>query len=273
MFGENQGGGRSILPYHLYLPPQLQRPLLVLVHGVSARPARMIEYAAAFAARHGVPLLAPDFSGAEFAGYQRLLSGDGHLGAARALRVAVDEACIRHGLGSTRFDLAGFSGGGQFAHRFAMHFPDAVRRVVVASAGWYTYLDRGGAYPLAVGSGELAPSERDLEAFLQLPILISVGEKDVERGKQLRTSLDIDRRQGMHRFERAHRWFDHLSTEASRRGVRSQAELCVLPNTGHSLKEAVRHGGFITKSFEFFRRSDREAVAQVMGCELVVRSG
>lgn len=261
MAGEHHDTGRPPLPYHLYMPPRPRRPLLVLVHGVSTRPARLIEYAAALAAQHGVPLLAPDFSGAEFAGYQRLMGRDGNMSAAHALRAAVDEVCVRHGLTLDRFDLIGFSAGAQFAHRFALHFPASVRRVVVASAGWYTYLDRTLAYPLGVGTGEAAPSDHDLETFLQLPILVAAGEKDVERDERFRTSPELDRRQGAHRFERACRWFNHLSDEALKRGVADQFEFCALPRTGHSLKAAVSNGEFMRRSFDFLLRTERETVA------------
>ncbi|MGO4409282.1 MULTISPECIES: hypothetical protein [unclassified Brevundimonas] len=266
MAGQDQDKARTPLPYHLYMPPRPRRPLLVLVHGVSSRPARLIDYAAAFAAQHGVPLLAPDFSGAEFAGYQRLRGRQGGLGPARALQTAVDEVGVRYGLETDRFDLMGFSGGAQFAHRFALHFPRAVRRVVVAAAGWYTYLDRDFAYPLGVGEGEMSPSDPALEAFLRLPILVAVGEKDVERGERFRTTPELDRRQGAHRFERARRWIDHLSNEAMKRGVADQLEFLSLPNTGHSLKEAVRNGGLIDQSFEFLLRPERETVAWPSEC-------
>lgn len=262
MAGEHHDREQPRLPYHLYMPARPQAPLLVLVHGVSTRPARLIEYASALAARHGVPLLAPDFSGDAFAGYQRVKGRDGRMDAARALRLAVNEVCIRHGLASDRFDLMGFSAGAQFAHRFALHFPASVRRAVVASAGWYTYLDRTLAYPQGVGTDEGAPGAPDPEAFLRLPILVAVGEKDTERGENLRTSPDLDRRQGAHRFERACRWFDHLSEEALKRGVADQFEFCVLPKTGHSLKEAVRHGGLMGRSFDFLLRPERETVVQ-----------
>ena len=260
MAGEHHDGKLPRLPYHLYMPPRPQGPLLVLVHGVSTRPARLIDHASALAARHGVPLLAPDFAGDAFTGYQRMKGRDGRLDAARALLATVDAVRIQHGLASERFDLMGFSAGAQFAHRFALHFPAAVRRAVVASAGWYTYLDRSLTYPLGVGSEAAAPSEPDLEAFVRLPILVAVGERDTERGGNLRTSPELDRRQGAHRFERACRWFDHLSEEALKRGVADQFEFCILPRTGHSLKEAVHRGGLMERSFDFLLRQERETV-------------
>lgn len=244
-------------PCHLYMPARPRHPLLVLVHGLSTPPERLIEYAIGHAARHGVPLLAPDFSAVEFAGYQRLKGrGDG-LGAARALRYAAETVIVRHGLASQRFDLMGFSAGAQFAHRFALHFPLLIRRLIVASAGWHTYLDRALDYPLGVKSDAGAPSDEDLDAFLGLPILVAAGEKDIERDKHFRTDPEMDRRQGQNRLERARGWFEHLAEETLKRGLQDRRALHILPNSGHSLKQAVREGGLMDRSFDFLLEPER----------------
>ena len=59
-----------------------------------------------------------------------------------------------------RVDLVGFSGGAQFAHRFAMLYPGCVRRVVVAAAGWYTYIDPSRPFPLAAAPATPAAAAR-----------------------------------------------------------------------------------------------------------------
>lgn len=262
VIGQPLGKRRVPPPFHLYMPPRPRRPLLVLIHGVSTPPERLIEYAVAQAARHGVPLLAPDFSAVEFAGYQRLKGHGEAFGAAHALQAATQEVMVRYGLAWDRFDLLGFSAGAQFAHRFALRFPELVRRLIVASAGWHTYLDRRLDYPLGVGTGEAAPSNDDLHAFLQLPILVAAGERDTGRDKHLRTGPELDRRQGRHRLERAQRWFHHLSEEALKRGLVAPYAFHALPNTGHSLREAVRQGGLMDRSFDFLLEPERSSLAQ-----------
>lgn len=251
---------KTELRCHLYLPPRPRRPLLVLAHGVSTRPERLIAYAAPLAARLGVPLLAPDFSGSGYSGFQQLSANGQALESARALLRAVERARRQSGLAPGPFDLMGFSAGAQFAHRFAICFPNQVRRAIVASAGWYTYLDPRLDYPQGISRLDgHTPSATD--AFLRLPILIAVGDRDVGRGRQFRSDPDIDRRQGVHRLERARRWFKHLSQEAARRGIQHQFEIRLLSGVGHSLEQAVRVGDVMDFSFQFLMRPDRQMTA------------
>lgn len=251
---------KTELRCHLYLPPRPQRPLLVLAHGVTTRPERLIAYAAPLAARFGVPLLAPDFSGPGYSGFQKLSANGRAMEAARALSRAVERTRRQNGLASGPFDLMGFSAGAQFAHRFAICFPDQVRRAVVASAGWYTYLDPRLAYPQGIARlGGHTPSTTD--AFLRLPMLVAVGDQDTGRGRHFRNDPDVDRRQGVHRLERARRWFKHLSQEAARRGIKDQFEFRLLSGVGHSLKQAILVGDMMSVSFEFLMRPDSRTTA------------
>jgi pimeloyl-ACP methyl ester carboxylesterase len=246
-------GGKSVagpaLKYHLFLPASdTRKPLLVLVHGVSTKPEMLIELLAVDAAKHGRPLMTPNFHDS-FDEYQRLGSPEAPLESARALVAALGEAFKRVGQPQAPVDLMGFSGGAQFVHRFGLFFPKMVRRIVISSPGWYTWLDDKEPYPY--GTGPSAASENltpDVLAFLKLPKLVTVGEDDTERDSQLRTGkVDV---QGRTRLQRAHRWVDHINEQAERRGgVRTQLE--ILPKTPHSVARAVRRGGLGRKMFSF----------------------
>ncbi|HEX8641674.1 MAG TPA: hypothetical protein VF704_11045 [Allosphingosinicella sp.] len=250
------------LAYHLFLPSgDAQRPMLVMVHGVSTDPATLIELTARRAAEHHTPLMAPNFHGDELEGYQRLGDAELPLVAARALERALSEAARRLGMTPGPVDLMGFSGGGQFVHRFALFFPQLVRRVVIGAPGWYTYLDDSEGYPYGTGAsparGELAPNVAE---FLKIPKLVAVGERDVERDDQLRTGR-VDE-QGRNRLERARRWVAHVNGLSARAGLGERVALAVLPRTGHSVTQAMRQGGLAQRMFEFLDDTPPAAAAE-----------
>jgi pimeloyl-ACP methyl ester carboxylesterase len=239
------------LAYHLFLSSgEPGRPLLVMVHGVSTHPATLIELAARPAAEHRTPLMAPDFHADELEGYQRLGDSELPLLAARALENALAEVAHRPGIPAGKVDLMGFSGGAQFVHRFALFFPQLVRRAVIAAPGWYTYLEGDEPYPYGTGASRARGGlEPNVAEFLKIPKLVAVGERDVERDRQLRTGR-VDG-QGRNRLERARRWVDHVNRLSSRAGLGERAALAVLPRTGHSVSQAMRQGGLAERMFEF----------------------
>lgn len=242
------------VPFDLLVPRGSgERPPLVVVHGVSAGSQAYFDAFGALATRHRRALLVPDFERPRFTGYQRLGGREGDLVAAHALFAALTAASARSEADFGRVDLVGFSGGAQFAHRFAMLYPGRVRRVVVAAAGWYTYIDPSRPFPF--GSGPSAASGgRPVEAdrFLQIPLRIVVGENDVKRDRMLRADPAIEAQQGPHRLVRGLRWFDHLVEESCRRGDEPRASFQLLPHTGHSFDEAMRRGGFGERALAFF---------------------
>jgi pimeloyl-ACP methyl ester carboxylesterase len=240
------------LSYRAFVPPDgLHRTPLVVVHGSGRGSARQFRAFLPAAITRGIPLIAPVFPADRFAGYQWLAGADGPVAALTALEATLADAARHLRIPTDRIDLVGFSGGAQFAHRYAMLAPVRVRRGVVASAGWYTYLDE---HPFPRGA---APSSRtggravDVEAFLRVPLHVLVGERDVERDGRLRTGGRIDRRQGRDRLTRALRWLDHLEETAEDRGLRPAVSFDLLADTGHSFGQAVERGGLVTRTLDF----------------------
>lgn len=248
------------LPCHVYLPAQVKHPLLVLVHGLSTRPERLVQYATRLARRHGVPLLVPDFSGEDFKGFQRLRGHSMPHGAAKALIATVRHIVEHHDLASYQFNMMGFSAGAQFAHRFGLHYPQHLHSLTVAAPGWYTYLDRNTPYPYGLDSGPSSTSAQDIERFLALPIMVCVGQNDTERDRQLRTDSRLDRTQALNRLQRANNWHQHLLDEANKRGITSRYSLSYLPDTGHSIRQAVKVGGLMEQLFGFVLNPDLQNI-------------
>ncbi len=220
-------------------------PPLVAVHGISRNADEHLDAFAGAAERAGATLVVPHFD-ADRRGYQVLRSRDGATCADRDLVEMLDT------LGAPRADLIGFSGGAQFAHRFALVRPERVARVVAVSAGWYTFPDPRRRFPHGLRASrrhaELVP---DLAAFLALPLLLVVGALDTGRDAALRTDAHTEAVQGANRVVRAERFRAALLRAAAAAEVRADVRRVILPGVGHSFADAVARGGLVARCEEF----------------------
>jgi pimeloyl-ACP methyl ester carboxylesterase len=204
------------------------------------------------AIQYGFPLIAPTFSAVAFPGYQRLSGADGPMAAANAFRLMLSDVAAEFGFDTAEVDLVGFSGGAQFAHRFAMVDPGRVRRMVLASSGWFTLLDPARPFPEGIAaSATLNGATVAIDRFLSVPMHLLVGERDVSRDEKLRSNGSLDRRQGRHRLARALHWIDHLEAVAGANGLPSEITFDLLPETRHSFREAVEKGGLVQRTCDF----------------------
>lgn len=241
----------ATLPIRVFLPSApSSSPPLVLVHGSRRRAGAMLHAFLPAAMQVGVPLVVPRFGRPQFEGYQRLAGSEGPRAAEKGLLSSLDGLTESTGIDCTRVDLMGFSGGAQFAHRFALMNPSRVRRLVTAAAGWYTRLDPARSFPRGIKFADDA-AVIDLDAFLALPQMVAVGERDTEDDGALRHSPTLDREQGTDRVARALAWLDHLEDEGSRRGIDQELRFELLPGTGHSWSEAVGAGGLVGRALAF----------------------
>lgn len=242
------GRERSEPPAWIVLPSQRRpgaRPL-VAVHGITRNAEDVAHRLAARASAGGRALIAPLFSEAAYPGYQRVLqrrrADKALLGLLEAL---VDEGVIGRG----PVDLAGFSGGAQFAHRFAWLYPHRVGRLSVASAGWWTFPDAA-AFPYGLGaaraSGGPAQASRWFRAntadFLDREIAVAVGALDCVVDPNTRSGAAIDAQQGPDRLTRARRWTGALRAAAERYGLEPRISLSVLPGCGHDFLDCADAG-------------------------------
>jgi pimeloyl-ACP methyl ester carboxylesterase len=227
--------------YASFVPAEVRsNRLLVLVHGRTGSASAMVHRFRELAIEQGIALLAPDFTDRRYRGFQLLRGADGPFAAAEALQVLASREAERLGLDASPFDLLGYSAGAQFAHRFAMFFPDRVARLFVVSAGWYCECTSDAPFPDGLGG---APAKPNLRGLLAIPKLLAVGELDVERDSNLRQGTALDSRQGPNRLERARRWATQVQALAAAEGTGANLRFELLRRTGHNLKDAIRHGG------------------------------
>ena len=220
-------------------------PPLVAVHGIRRGARAQAETFAARASAAGRPVIAPLFDQLNWKRYQRVVRR------ARADLALLDLMAELREAGIWRteaFELFGYSGGAQFAHRFAMLHPELVSRLTVSSSGWYTFPDDA-PFPYGLGSRggkkidwgrRIAPG---LDRFLRLPIQVCVGAEDNVPDPNTRSGVEIDRQQGADRLTRATCWANALRAAAVARDIEPRISLEVLPDCGHDFRACVRLGG------------------------------
>ena len=242
---------RSIRYLH-YVPAGLPRSDLVLVavHGISRNAMEHAEAFQSLADRLGCHLIAPQFDRSTFRDFQLLGLSERGRRADHALQSMLADL-RRFGVDAdARLVLSGYSGGAQFAHRYAMAHPRRVSALLVAAAGWYTVPDAALPYPRGCGVGEGAGVAFDPLALLRMPVLVLVGDRDDERDPALRCDEWIDRDQGRDRIERARSWAERLAAEARRRDFTPRSEFALVRGAGHDFGAMVAAG--LVTQFERF---------------------
>lgn len=166
--------------YYRYVPPsydgRVAFRLLVVIHGRSRGAERYIQQFTAFADRHQYVVIAPLF--APSIRYQEL--GLGGERADQRLLDLVDEVADDLAIQGDQFDLFGYSGGGQFAHRFLYVQPGRLRSVIIGAPGTVTLPDKSLRWPSGLrGLGQLAGTRISLEEIGRPRVLLVVGADDV----------------------------------------------------------------------------------------------
>lgn len=237
------------LDYWMSLPnaPTNDAVPLVAVHGVFRDAKGQVTGFAKAAAATGRPVIAPIFDKTAYRRYQRVILGER---ADIALLTLLDQLERQGLMHARRFDLFGYSGGAQFAHRFALLYPHRIRRLTLAAAGWYTFPNES-PYPYGLASPRRANRawgphvSAGLAHFLQLPIRVCVGEQDNRPDALTRSEPMLDQQQGVDRLSRATRWVAAMRHAAWARGMAADVQLHELAGCGHDFRECIRHGGLI----------------------------
>lgn len=231
------------------LPDRLDPAIapLVAVHGIHRDARTQATLFGQRAAEQGRVVIAPLFRYRHWRGYQQVY---GKRRADHGLLALLDELSATLPIDMSRFDLFGYSGGAQFAHRFAFAYPHRIVELHLLAAGWYSFPDDepypyGLGLPVSLIPGFSPLLKASLGHFLSLPIRVYVGEQDNVVDEHVRTGVAIDRQQGLHRLERGRRWVNALCELAQARGLDPDISFQLLPDSGHDFKTCVERGGLI----------------------------
>jgi poly(3-hydroxybutyrate) depolymerase len=175
--------------YCLYVPPQVGRgvkvDLLVAVHGTSR--TSFLEFRdgfSEFGKWNDVAILCPIFpvgvrgDGAR-SGYKYLREGDIRYDLLVLKMVA--EVAETYGQDWSKFAMFGFSGGGHFAHRFAILHPEKLWAASIGASGSVTLLDADKDWWVGIRDiGEQFGIAFDRAALAKVPVQMLVGDADLE---------------------------------------------------------------------------------------------
>jgi len=231
--------------YFLYVPQSAtpHPPLFVTVHGISRNAREHATLFAPFAEKYGVVVLAPLFPAQTYGHYQRLGQVSSMERADQVLQDLVDEVGKLTGAQTDRFFLFGYSGGGQFTHRYAMLHPDRVKAYAVGAAGWYTFPDLQRRYPRGLKPSKSMPDLQTVpQRFLAIPATVLVGERDTHPGTALRKTSKVNSQQGTSRFERGQHWVAAMRQAAQEQGVTGSFNFVSLPKCAHSFRRCMQRG-------------------------------
>ncbi|HKA58104.1 MAG TPA: hypothetical protein VKD28_05780 [Gemmatimonadales bacterium] len=233
--------------YLLYVPRDAApgAPVMVSVHGISRNATKHPVIFAEMCEKLGVVMVVPIFKKDAHRDYQRLGRKGRGKRADLLLHRLLAEVTSLSGADVTRIHLFGFSGGGQFAHRYAMAHPHRVAKVVVAAAGWYTFPDPQQRFPYGIRQVRaLEGIAFDPEAFLRVPMRVLVGSLDTTMENTRNTARTVAQ-QGATRLDRARRWVTAMQDAATALGLEPQVTLAEVPDIGHSFTAFCERGKLV----------------------------
>lgn len=173
--------------YYTYTPHALREstgpiPLVVVVHGTLRQPQVYRDEFVQFAEDHQCAVLAPLFPAGiedpdDIDNYKRI-----EFRGIRFDRLLIDMAddyARRYGLSFGSWYLHGFSGGGQFAHRFLYLHPERLAAVSIGAPGAVTLIDADREW--WVGTSDMHQRfgiDLDLDAVRRVAALLVIGADD-----------------------------------------------------------------------------------------------
>lgn len=176
------------LHYCLYVPanvaPEGKAPLVVIQHGTARSATKYRDEWKQFSEDHGVVILTPifpaglvdptDLHNFKFIEYEGIRFD--HM-----LLAIIDEVAERYPVESAQFYLHGFSGGGQFVHRFFYLHPERLAGLSIGAPGRITELDDSLDWWLGTkGFEQRFGQSIDVPALRKVPIQMVVGSEDTE---------------------------------------------------------------------------------------------
>jgi poly(3-hydroxybutyrate) depolymerase len=251
-FSDPRPGPRREITVFTYRPSSFRAasPVVLVMHGRNRNGHEYRDWFSAEAERYGFLLVAPNFTEAQYAhpheyNYGAMLdAGDNPRPRKEWLFPVVDAVFddVRRRFGSSRerYFLFGHSAGGQLVHRLATFaWSPLIERAVAANAGSYTMPLGDIAYPHGLGGTGFG--DKDLRALFSRPLLLLLGDADIDADHpQLPREPDA-MKQGPHRFARGHHYFDTARREAARLGVPLAWELAIAPGVAHSAEHMAPH--------------------------------
>lgn len=230
------------------------RPPLMALHGISRDSDAVVNAFKTASSKYSRIIIVPYFDKKNWPVFQRIT---GKYRPDLGLLAILGSLRQDNIIGNEAFDLFGFSGGAQLAHRFAMLFPEKVNELHLGAAGWYTFPDESLPYPLGIGPGGTTRKNwhqlmsSGLPGYLSRVLTVYVGDQDIHIDPSLRSDVFLNRVQGQNRLERAERYVECILQSQKAARVPITARLELLPNCGHDFTECCHIGKLVDRINQF----------------------
>lgn len=202
--------------YHTYIPKSVYNNpaptfrIMCFVHGTGRTFEKYRQTFSKFADENNLVLLFPLFPGGlidkdDFNSY-KLLSYHG-VRYDQILLSMVDDLAERYTIDKEKIYLYGWSGGGQFVHRFLYLHPERLAALVIGAPGRITYLDDSEDFYWGIRNFETYFNRKpEIEKMKRVPIQLMIGENDTKfigESKWGNNRMDriINYRDNLKRFE------------------------------------------------------------------------
>lgn len=227
--------------FSLYVPkshsfdgPEL--PLLVIIHGTRRRTERYLSQPKDFSEKHNCVVFCPLFPAGiidpcDIHNYKAILYNDIRFD--KVLLSMIEQASSIWRIRTNTFHMHGFSGGGQFAHRFFYLYPDRLASVSIGAPGQITSPDSRLPWPAGISNISDKFSITGIpnfETMAQVPVQMVVGAEDLDTSllKEIE-SIDSDGQKiGNTRVDRI-MWLRNAWKENG-----MSVELAIVPNVAHN---------------------------------------
>jgi poly(3-hydroxybutyrate) depolymerase len=227
------------VPIHYCIPADAQQTanVVLVFHGNARNAADYRDDWVGLAQTHGLVVLAPEFSSADFPGSLGYMQGGMVDADGDELPVMewtfslvdpiIEEFQALFDSADPVVDLWGHSAGAQFVHRFMMFLgSNHVDRAVAANAGWYTTLDP--TIPFPYGMMNAPEGGTTIADALAQQLVISLGTADTSAAGPLHTT-EADA-QGLNRYARGLHFMEVAEANAPEGAAWTLVEV---PGVGH----------------------------------------
>ena len=210
-------------------------PVVIVMHGVKRNADDYRDNWVDLANTYGFRIYAPMFDRESFPGadYYNLGGvGTETVSAYDAIEPLFAYVTSHRGASASHYTIFGHSAGSQFVHRFVCFAdPAHMDLAITANAGWYTMPTDEAAWPYGLGGIDTA--DCDAANWLARPMLVLLGDKDVDpMDPNLRRTPEA-LAQGETRFERGHAFYAQASERAEALGVELGWTMQIVPGVAH----------------------------------------
>lgn len=244
VFADEHGNADKPIRVWLFRPAKFTStaPILFVMHGTLRNGETYREPWVPLAGESGALVVVPEFGLDHYRDTRTYQFGN--MRSKNGESIAEDKwtfAAIEHlfdhlktSTGSQReqYYLFGHSAGAQFVHRMVLfQRKNRIALAVTANAGSYTLPDHSVAFPFGLKDSGLA--DEGLKAALQVPLLILLGEKDIDTNDKYLPKNPGAIAQGPTRLARGHCFFESAEAASQRLDTPLRWTKQIVPGVGH----------------------------------------